>query len=551
MNKTLAWILSAIIATGAAIYVFQLKSKTEKAPTGDAEVVVNDTAKPAAQDAVAQVQDQRPVASQEASPTQTDAQSTDQATLPEISVDTVRIDADGYVLVAGKGDAGLDIAAVVDGVEVAQTNVENDGNFVLMFELPPSETARVLALRIGRGEQVAYADQDIVIAPTQIVAKGDETADGATDTVAATTQADEDAADVIALVQPDQASDTPNPSDAADQNSGTDNATFVTASQAVADATGQAASALDAASASNSSNDENQTQTADVETDQSVTETASVVSLQNDAATAQSTPDMRLSSNDSSVETVDTTNQQPDQQTEQTETIGTQAVATTSSQAADAKESDLEIAQQPTVFVADTTGVKVIQSAEEIAPTQVVMDAISYSDDGAIILSGRAEQGATINLYLDNQLALSTAADDKGFWRIDGNAIPAGVYTLRLDQVDQDGKVSSRFETPFKREDRAAIVAAAQQTAEETNTVVSQETNDQTTQADVVEPAPTPEITAVTVQPGNTLWGISRARYGQGILYVRVFEANRDKIRNPDLIYPGQVFVLPSDDSGR
>ena len=551
MNKTLAWILSAIIATGAAIYVFQLKSKTETAPTGDAEVVVNDAAKPAAQDAVAQVQDQTPVASQEAAPTQTDAQNTDQATLPEISVDTVRIDADGYVLVAGKGDAGLDIAAVVDGVEVAQTNVENDGNFVLMFELPPSETARVLALRIGRGEQVAYADQDIVIAPTQIVAKGDETADGATDTVATTTQADEDAADVIALVQPEQASDTPYPFDAADQNSGTDNATFVTASQAVADAAGQAASALDAASASNSSNDENQTQTADVETDQSVTETASVMSSQNDAETAQSTPDMRLSSNDSSVETVDTTNQQSDQQTDQTETIGTQAVATTSSQAADAKESDVEIAQQPTVFVADTTGVKVIQSAEEIAPTQVVMDAISYSDDGSIILSGRAEQGATINLYLDNQLALSTAADDKGFWRIDGNAIPAGVYTLRLDQVDQDGKVSSRFETPFKREDRAAIVAAAQQTAEETNTVVSQENNDQTTQADVVEPAPTPEITAVTVQPGNTLWGISRARYGQGILYVRVFEANRDKIRNPDLIYPGQVFVLPSDDSGQ
>lgn len=551
MNKTLAWILSAIIATGAAIYVFQLKSKTATAPTGDAEVVVNDAAKPAAQDAVAQVQDQTPVASQEPAPTQTDAQNKDQATLPEISVDTVRIDADGYVLVAGKGDAGLDIAAVVDGVEVAQTNVENDGNFVLMFELPPSETARVLALRIGRGEQVAYADQDIVIASTQIVAKGNETADGATDTVATTTQADEDAADVIALVQPEQASDTPYPSDTADQNSGTDNATFVTESQAVADAAGQAATALDAASASNSSNDENQTQTADVETDQSVTETASVVSSQNDAATAQSTPDMRLSSNDSSVETVDTTNQQSDQQTDQTETIGTQAVATTSSQAADAKESDVEIAQQPTVFVADTTGVKVIQSAEEIAPTQVVMDAISYSDDGSIILSGRAEQGATINLYLDNQLALSTAADDKGFWRIDGNAIPAGVYTLRLDQVDQDGKVSSRFETPFKREDRAAIVAAAQQTAEQTNTVVSQETNDQTTQADVVEQAPTPEITAVTVQPGNTLWGISRARYGQGILYVRVFEANRDKIRNPDLIYPGQVFVLPSADSGQ
>jgi len=48
-----------------------------------------------------------------------------------------------------------------------------------------------------------------------------------------------------------------------------------------------------------------------------------------------------------------------------------------------------------------------------------------------------------------------------------------------------------------------------------------------------------------TVQPGYTLWAIARNRYGRGILYVQVFEANRDKIRDPDLIYPGQVFQLP------
>ncbi|MDT8327844.1 MAG: peptidoglycan-binding protein, partial [Roseovarius sp.] len=38
---------------------------------------------------------------------------------------------------------------------------------------------------------------------------------------------------------------------------------------------------------------------------------------------------------------------------------------------------------------------------------------------------------------------------------------------------------------------------------------------------------------------------ISRAFYGDGVMYVRVFEANRDRIRDPDLIYPGQVFALP------
>ena len=52
-----------------------------------------------------------------------------------------------------------------------------------------------------------------------------------------------------------------------------------------------------------------------------------------------------------------------------------------------------------------------------------------------------------------------------------------------------------------------------------------------------------------TVQPGNTLWAIARERYGEGIMYVMVFEANRDRIRNPDLIYPGQVFVLPTAES--
>jgi len=52
-------------------------------------------------------------------------------------------------------------------------------------------------------------------------------------------------------------------------------------------------------------------------------------------------------------------------------------------------------------------------------------------------------------------------------------------------------------------------------------------------------------VRAVTVQPGSTLWAISRRNYGEGIMYVRIYEANRDRIRDPDLIYPGQVFTVP------
>jgi nucleoid-associated protein YgaU len=50
------------------------------------------------------------------------------------------------------------------------------------------------------------------------------------------------------------------------------------------------------------------------------------------------------------------------------------------------------------------------------------------------------------------------------------------------------------------------------------------------------------------VQPGNSLWRIARRSYGEGLRYTVIYDANKDQIRDPDLIYPGQVFVLP--DSG-
>ena len=52
----------------------------------------------------------------------------------------------------------------------------------------------------------------------------------------------------------------------------------------------------------------------------------------------------------------------------------------------------------------------------------------------------------------------------------------------------------------------------------------------------------------MTVQKGFTLWAIATDRFGDGTQYVRVYEANRDLIRDPDLIYPGQVFAIPEDD---
>ena len=71
-----------------------------------------------------------------------------------------------------------------------------------------------------------------------------------------------------------------------------------------------------------------------------------------------------------------------------------------------------------------------------------------------------------------------------------------------------------------------------------------------TTNAAAAPEAATPGSRAVivTVQPGFSLWRIARETYGEGVLYVKVFEANRDQIRDPDLIYPGQIFTVPAQE---
>lgn len=172
------------------------------------------------------------------------------------------------------------------------------------------------------------------------------------------------------------------------------------------------------------------------------------------------------------------------------------------------------------VLRAGPQGVELLQPAAPDGPAQperVALDAISYSAAGAVQLSGRAKGASVIRVYLDNRAFSDLDVSGDGRWSGTLDGIEPGLYTLRLDEIAPGGEVLSRLETPFKREAPAALDSP-------------------------VQSAP---VRAVTVQRGDTLWAISRDRYGDGLLYVRVFAANSDAIRNPDLIYPGQVFTIP------
>ena len=90
--------------------------------------------------------------------------------------------------------------------------------------------------------------------------------------------------------------------------------------------------------------------------------------------------------------------------------------------------------------------------------------------------------------------------------------VPLGDHTLRVDLLDTDGTVLDRVELPFSR----------------------------------VELAEMPAGLRVVVQPGNSLWRLARQIYGEGMAYTVIYDANKGQIRNPDLIYPGQVFIVPT-----
>jgi nucleoid-associated protein YgaU len=65
-------------------------------------------------------------------------------------------------------------------------------------------------------------------------------------------------------------------------------------------------------------------------------------------------------------------------------------------------------------------------------------------------------------------------------------------------------------------------------------------------QSEQVAPAvDKPKDGRVVIQPGNNLWRISRVLYGSGNKYVTLYQANKDQIRDPDMIYPGQIFKTP------
>jgi nucleoid-associated protein YgaU len=169
----------------------------------------------------------------------------------------------------------------------------------------------------------------------------------------------------------------------------------------------------------------------------------------------------------------------------------------------------------PLAVLAPTAGPsRLLQGPEASAPGRLGFDTVDYDDHGAIRFSGSAPAGVPLRVYVDNAPVGDAAANATGHWTLSpGRTVEPGVHQLRLDQLTPEGHVASRVETPFLRETMALSQVGAGK---------------------------------VVVQPGQNLWRLARRVYGNALRYTVIYRANRDQIRDPRHIYPGQVFTTPA-----
>jgi hypothetical protein len=172
--------------------------------------------------------------------------------------------------------------------------------------------------------------------------------------------------------------------------------------------------------------------------------------------------------------------------------------------------------QETLVMISPSSGAATLVQPPSPAGVPKVGDlqvsTVDYDERGQATITGQATPGTTVRAYLDDKPVAEGKAGSDGRWRLaPADPLKTGPHRLRVDRLAQDGKPVARLEMKFDRQ----------------------------------EPAPGDNSRRLHVVRGDNLWNIARAHYGEGFRYTTIFEANKEQIRDPNLIYPGQIFTLP------
>lgn len=278
------------------------------------------------------------------------------------------------------------------------------------------------------------------------------------------------------------------------------------------------------------------------------------------------------------------------------------AVAAPAPETAAAPETEVATAAEPatpTPAAAETPAVP----AAQLADTAPSIDAIEIEGDRTFF-AGAGPDGGIVRLYVDDEFVADSTIEG-GRWLIEGGAVlDAPTQRVRADLLAQNSsEVIARAEVDFVVDmpaeatppEAPTAVASANTPAAPAATTEPVTPAPAPTPTPAVEPAPaaTPAAPAVVEAPaapvetavaetpapqpvaepsvptmvavsvggpdaqrfasgkaiirrGDNLWTIARRVYGEGIKYTTIYDANTGQIRDPDRIYPGQVFSLPN-----
>ena len=250
--------------------------------------------------------------------------------------------------------------------------------------------------------------------------------------------------------------------------------------------------------------------------------------------------------------------------------------------------------QKQVAALADVAPAKPQPSLADTGPR---FDVARVDDHGeAAVIAGQAVPGSKVELLRDGQPLDSVVADASGQFVMTPPKLPSGTYELSLRAKAPDGTVTQSGRTmpvviaeaappparvaavakpevkpeakpqDTKTDDRADVVASLpspRQAATPDRSAVrprmmgtpkpksmarvpaAAATVAAVSPAEVLNAAPADAGGSRVVSRGDSLWALSRLAYGDGARYAVIFNANREKIKNPNLIYPGQTVLVP------
>jgi nucleoid-associated protein YgaU len=185
-------------------------------------------------------------------------------------------------------------------------------------------------------------------------------------------------------------------------------------------------------------------------------------------------------------------------------------------------------------------GIRTLATPAPAAGSRVAIQSVEGDSGGGLLAKGSADPHATVRLYLNQADVAVAKTQSDGHWSltIKGGMTPGG-YVIQADQLNQGSPtVVASANTPFEYPDTAAPPPS---------TVPSPRAEP------ALAPSPADPVVASVqtkrIATGHTLWALSKTYYGDPTHYPVIYEANRAQIHNPNVIFPGQVFVVPKPEA--